>query len=98
MSTMTKSEHTPGPWKTVNNPNGDCEILIMSEHGDVGAVGWETSVAPGERAQANASLIATSPELLELAEDWHTALIETGKVERAAQVDRVIAKARGETT
>ena len=47
-------------------------------------------------AEANARILATSPELLAEVEEWHNYLFESGHHERAAQVLVVISKARGE--
>lgn len=55
---MTK--HTPGPWKTVVNHNGD--IMICDKKNFV--VGEIADVFP-EHVDGNANLIAAAPDLLE---------------------------------
>jgi hypothetical protein len=60
----TVSEHTPGPWTWYETPSGVCRIVPA----DGGLVIAECSVRdPGDPAQrANAALIASLPELLNL--------------------------------
>ena len=93
--------HTPGPWEvehgsgygelngwTIWNPNGDGYALAVAI-GDV--------VALHPHVEANARLIAASPDLLEALEGLEAYLRDTPhhNAVAAAHARKVIAKARG---
>jgi len=84
---MSKAQHTPGPWNA--SSHGD---IVSAKHGevDICAVFGRPQLGEGE---ANASIIAAAPELLEALKDIlknpNSALYHN--IARAA-----IAKAEGE--
>jgi hypothetical protein len=82
------SKHTPGPWASVHDADGD--YLIMSpESGRFIAVTYTDA----EQDEANARLIAAAPEMLEALERILPSLQGTG---HANTVRAVIRKAKGE--
>lgn len=87
--------HTPGPWKVRGCENEDFfpEVLIPSHFGDfdsicVNAGGWKM-----ERHQANARLIAASPDLLQALKQALDAHAFDASWKKLAQV--AIARAEG---
>jgi len=95
---MKQTKYTPGPW-TVGEER-ETDIVIRNPHRDPVALGY-LSAWDKKTARANARLIATSPELLEVCHRMHTYLqgIQTGeKFEEAnlvATIQSTIAKAEG---
>lgn len=89
------NKHTPGPWHTGRNTvvrntivydeNGNAICDCKTFHGKHRA----------EQSSANASLIATAPDLL--AELQRTASYAIELMERAARLDKLLAEANGAT-
>lgn len=97
------NKFTPGPWNVAN----DSQCLIYAKIMTVDGTPVEPLVAQVSRyttsAQANATLIAAAPEMLEALER-HVKLLEsiereTGYCTRVTQDEayKLIAKARGES-
>ena len=90
----SRTTHTPGPWKVGNGPviyTEDLRVLVAEGHG--------LNIEDTE-VDANARLIAASPDLLFIAKRIH-ALMESGDLNGAdwtefAQLGSAIAKAEGE--
>lgn len=95
------SDHTPGPWKIKSNGNGLTPSIVTD---DEFAATWEIARikdVPAGAYKANASLIASAPDLLQALEhilksaEWQggvTYKIKDGDLEKARVA---IAKAKG---
>lgn len=91
------SKFTPGPWKWFETENGDARVNPQNG----GLVIAQCSVRdPFDTEQsANARLIATAPDLLEMLVEAHDIIDAIGQPETAevaARMRAVIAKAKGE--
>lgn len=100
--------HTPGPWKILRHDLGDEEIcsvpveirggngrLVVADEGGLAPAAYEWTA---EEIEANASLIAAAPELLEALkrlEYQSEVSLESADPARVA-ARTAIAKARGE--
>lgn len=95
--TQPTTQHTPGPWKIVPGVRG-YEHSIMGTDGDAACDVPETS-HPTTTAEANARLIAASPDLLEVARfavhyiESNTPGNQTTDLEAVAKIRAAIAKA-----
>ncbi len=93
---MSKSKHTPGPWKVQRREGyvGQWEVVSTCE-----TEWWIADAAPyNERQEENARLIAAAPELLEALEAvlyWAELIAgDTTDKEAAANEEASIALAR----
>ncbi len=71
------SEHTPGPWKTAARIRGGCwtDIIASRRHvAEVSSISNLTNHAEYVEQEANARLIAASPDLLKACKDLLTAI------------------------
>lgn len=98
-STAAPSAHTPGPW-TIGNTD---PLLFGRKQGNgtepIGFVygpSFAERSAVGQRALANARLIAAAPELLEALQTCITSWHEEDRVKAWDKARIVIAKATGE--
>jgi len=103
---MTTPSHTPGPWKVagrygkysdeITDANGQAIAWVFTRKADPQIV---TGVLDSPEGQANASLIAAAPELLEALEqaaDYLAEFFEEGREHRVIKLaDAAIAKAEG---
>lgn len=63
MKTLDKAKYTPGPWSVEGtDQNGQFQVY---GHGNLIAVTAHECVMPDEIQEANATLVAAAPELLE---------------------------------
>jgi len=106
---MSASQHTPGPWKVVNDWNGR-PVKITAPHADPHKPGGivditrdrAISLPSSGEGKANARLIAAAPELLEAADRLTLLCHTTGKPadgfrfrELVLELRKAIAKAKG---
>ncbi len=111
---MSESKHTPGPWTFDGRfCTNDGAVAVTAPHPELGKTrialvdiqckakrghGWET---PCPERDANAKLIAASPEMLEVLErfmHYHQTMIDLGgqKEPFDKQMIRVLAEMQGE--
>ena len=105
------SEHTPEPWFVGDQHDGFIDIYVRTPipggaaedftEDLVAQVCYADGYPPGEKGEANARLIATSPELLRALEDMLQSFGSTDweSVHDSARVQfarSVVAKAKGE--
>jgi len=97
---------SPAPWKTagrygkysdeITDANGQAVAIVFTRKADPQTV---TGILPNPQGQANASLIAAAPELLEALEqaaDYLAEFFEEGREHRVIKLaDAAIAKAEG---
>ncbi len=98
---MSDAKHTPGPWRAQSGFLTVFTITDSATNAVAAALSLENtggSIVPHSEAEANARLIAKSPELLAMLERLRTAIIY-GKVatEDLDAADTLIAEARGES-
>lgn len=89
----TQNTHTPGPW-TVNKSSPQAGIITAPNR----SLGIAEVFGGGSENEANARLIASSPELLEELQkcaDWLARSTRVDDREIAADARAAIAKARG---
>ena len=117
---MSETKHTPGPWNVDPSYPGDVcagtghDVAVTCYKGmkPIDLDGTESTIGPQSReeAEANARLIAASPDLLAALQEWMSAnreVAECGHDEQRAADEReqiaremaavAIAKATGET-
>lgn len=88
-------EHTPGPWEI------DGYDVFNAKSGDLIATVWAEldntfqKAAPTEEAEANRTLIATSPLLLEALEGLYKVLLDIYPSSKMKQAKQAIDKAKG---
>lgn len=91
------SKHTPGPWNAFPKPKyGEWHVSVPVDGWSMKLGLFPEGVPTGERAEADARLIASSPDLLEACQ---RAFDQTDKVARPADWEMLraaIAKATGE--
>lgn len=61
---MSKTQHTPGPWRAVELSHGHMDPPIRADDGDGRTVARVTGSCDGPTLVANARLIAAAPKLL----------------------------------
>lgn len=108
---MTEAKHTLGPWVVCIQDDDDKAFEIFAErqlvNGRISAEKWDDAVARAglnhKEFEANARLIATAPDLLEVAKDFQEALQELGLFCECGEADcrttrlrAAIAKATGQ--
>lgn len=66
-----KTKHTPGPWTTDGNYVVPCEDFSKAQPGTlfVALCGISSSYRTAEETKANATLIASAPELLDACQE-----------------------------
>jgi hypothetical protein len=97
---MTSATHTPGPWVYHYSPyigHNDEEIPAFELHGDEAKICDTNEDQPWEEQEANARLIAASPELLEAAEKVVSRWEKGDLAEAVRELDAAIATAKGRT-
>lgn len=96
---MTSATHSPGPWIYDYSPYTCChngeEIPAFEIHGDEAKICDTNENRPREEQEANARLIAASPELLEAAERVVIRWEKGDLAEAVRQLDVAIATAKG---
>ena len=88
------SKHTPGPWYFLPDRNGRLQVGPSINYTVA-----EMCATPLEGQEANASLIAAAPELLELTEllfYWVAAILEGANIDPENTVIEATRKATGE--
>lgn len=81
--------HTPGPWTVKSTFVGP--LAVCTDERTIAEVGHESFVT----AEANAHLIAASPELLEALKEANNELVLRRDSPLRARIDAAIAKAEG---
>jgi len=108
------AQHTPGPWRVEEDRRSDYDIFTGRWDGPEYTAGWNVEsdsgevigtegIIPSNAAEANARLIAASPELLAALEALHAFAAQTcggmawhyADQDAAKLAESVIAKARG---
>lgn len=108
-----ETKFTPGPWKAGKNPcmttvldGHEGKAIYMDEPNDPHHIAWANAENTEgeldiETALANATLIATAPEMFNMLEKF-VEITETSDVvplvffEHASRVKKILRKARGE--
>lgn len=100
---MTKTQHTPGPWKAIGNPYSDKARDVIAPNGNRIAALNGAAFDYSSEVAANARLIASAPDLLTALENmvahfpfWASKL-EMKQIDRdaVALARAAIAKAKG---
>lgn len=112
MTTETRTEHTPGPWRIGEKPTGEAHPWIVGERDMERAIFGADSIKlavceqwygepESAEAEANARLIASAPELLAALEALRGDLLRYPNDDAKREMiinaaDDAIAKARGD--
>jgi hypothetical protein len=90
---MSKPKHTPGPWMA----HAKTKDLVISRNGPIAEM---AGVRGGEEHDANASLIASAPELLACLEHMTQLMFEDNDPESQSNIvdaaKALIAKVKGD--
>ncbi len=100
MTTQTKTTHTPGPWKVLHHtaPQHDGDRAVYAPGNKLIC---EMNGGPNDDSEtlANARLIASAPELLEIAHAYRNLLKSMshsdGEVATFNHIESVLAKVEG---
>ena len=101
MTSETRVQHTPGPWKVEDDNMNQATIIRDASDMEVAMIDWARAMGPFDWDEANARLIASAPDLLaalesltQLGTDDNGAIIVGPRGWELAQA--AIRRARGE--